>query len=86
MLVSKEQTECSAFFTSQMLIHVIRGLVLSGIYAEATAITNIRETMDRCTEVLGEEHHPALVALAHVFEQSVREAAAAYRAGKTRIG
>ena len=72
MKFSKEVTESAAFFGVQMLVHVIRNLVANGLLHEGAIRTNIQETIDQGTVVLGPEHHAALVELAQSFEEAVR--------------
>jgi hypothetical protein len=71
----EEVTPAWSFFSTQMLIHVIRNLMISGLYNEETAIHNIKATLSRGIAELSPSQHETLRTLAQSFEEGVRDAA-----------
>jgi hypothetical protein len=72
MAISAESTEVGAFFSNQMLIHLVRNLVANGLINADGIRANIHETIDQGTvHYDSPQYHELLAGYAAVYESAV---------------
>lgn len=68
----RPQLEAFSFFSTQMLIHMVRGLVSLGVSPDWIK-SNIRKTLAEGIEQFSPAHRPHLEGLARTFDVAVDE-------------
>jgi hypothetical protein len=80
----RKQLDAGAFFSTQLLIKVIRNLIASGAYDASAAITNIQEALEETDGILGHEYREVLTQVAGIYEAAVQDVVRQLGEGKTR--